>query len=168
MRRFAASFGIMDMGHPTHMPNTRRALAAAEYARERGRLTPFRQLAMDAHWREGRDLEDPAVIAAVATAAGIDAEGATAAMDAPAYLARVAAVRAEADRAGVTGIPTFFLGGVSPAGAGGTVTDPSSRGHATHSADAPELPIVEVVVGCQPYGILAAAAERAGAKRIIG
>lgn len=167
MRRFAASFGITDMGHPSHMPNTRRALAAAEYARDRGRLTPFRHLAMDAHWRDDRDLEDPAVIAAVAIAAGIDGEGATAAMDAGEYLARVDAMRAEANRAGVTGIPTFFMGAVSPAGGSGTVTGPLSGGHATCPADSPELPLAEVVVGCQPYAILAAAAERAGAQRII-
>lgn len=165
MRRFAASFGITDMGHPSHMPNTRRALAAAEYARDQGRLTEFRHGAMDAHWRDGRDLEDPEVIAAVAEAAGLAGAAAAAAMDAPECLARVDAVRLEANQAGVTGIPTFFLGQVSAADPSSAVTGPLSGGHA-HAREGPEsMPVLEVVVGCQPYPVLAAAAERAGAQR---
>ena len=134
MRRFAAAFGIADMHQPARMPNTRRALAAAEYARERGRLDAFRHGAMDAYWRDGLDLEDASVIRAVAAAAGLEPAPTAAAMNDSVYLARVDDVRREASAAGVSGIPTFFLG------------------------DA-------VVVGCQPYPVLAAAAERAGARK---
>ncbi len=161
MRQFAASFGITDMGQPTHMPNTRRALAAAEYARDQGLLTEFRHRAMDAYWREARDLEDPAAIASVASAAGLDGAAAAAAMDASPYLARVDAMRAEATRAGVTGIPTFFFGSVPP----DDVTAPLSRDNARGASGRSPLPIPDVVVGCQPYPLLAAAAERAGAQR---
>ena len=134
MRRFAAAFGIADMRQPPRMPNTRRALAAAEYARERGRLDAFRRGAMDAYWRDGLDLEDASVIRAVAAAAGLESAPTAAAMNDSVYLARVDDVRREASAAGVRGIPTFFLGD-------------------------------EVVVGCQPYPVLAAAAERAGARK---
>ncbi len=139
MRRFAASFGVSDMRQPARMPNTRRALAAAEFARERGRgrLDAFRREAMDAYWRDGLDLEDAGVVRAIAAAAGLEPAPTAAAMNDSVYLARVDEVRAEATAAGVTGIPTFFLGD-------------------------------EVVVGCQPYSVLAGAAERAGAQRRPG
>ncbi len=134
MRRFAESFGISDMRQPGHLPNTRRALAVAEYARDEGRLTGFRHAAMDAHWRRGQDLEDEGAIRELAGAAGLDPDAAVTAMDDSRYLARVDELRREASRAGVTGIPTFFIG-------------------------------EEVVVGCQPYRVLAEAVERAGAQR---
>ncbi|MBW3554555.1 MAG: DsbA family protein [Gemmatimonadetes bacterium] len=134
MRRFAAQFGITDMRHPSHLPNTRRVLAAAEYARDRDRLDPFREAAMNAYWRDGEDLEDEAVVRRIAAGVGLEADPAVAAMSDPDFLGRVDAVRRESINAGVTGIPTFFIGD-------------------------------EVVVGCQPYGILAAAVERAGGQK---
>ncbi len=134
VRRFAESFGITDMRQPDHLPNTRRVLAVAEHARDRGRLTEFRRAAMAAHWRRGLDLEAEGVIRELARESGIDPEAAVAAMSDPRYLDRVDDLRREAARAGVTGIPTFFIGD-------------------------------EVVVGCQSYGVLAGAADRAGAKR---
>ncbi len=134
LRHFARAFGIEDFRVPERSPNTRLALAAAEWARDRGRLDPFREAAMDAHWREGRDLEDPAVLGDLARSAGLDPDGLRAATRDAAYLARVDAVRGEAARAGVTGIPTFFVGG-------------------------------RMVVGCQPYEVLAAEVEAAGARR---
>lgn len=134
MRDFAASFGVEGMEQPDHLPNTRRALAVAELARENGRLDAFREAAMDAHWREGRDLESEAVIRDLAERAGLDPDEAAAAMEEPHFLERVDAIRREASEHGVTGIPTFFFD------------------------DRP-------VVGCQPYHVLAHAAEQAGAER---
>jgi predicted DsbA family dithiol-disulfide isomerase len=133
MRQFAARFGIADMESPDHLPNTRRALAIAEYARDQGRVEAFRHVAMDAHWRRGENLEDPDDLGEVAKRAGLDPDAAVRAMDDPAYQVRVDGLRAEAGRMGVTGIPTFFIG------------------------DA-------VVVGCQPFEVLAAAVRRAGAR----
>lgn len=110
MRRFAAQFGITDMRHPSHLPNTRRVLAAAELARDRGRLDAFRETAMDAYWRAGEDLEDDAVVRRIAADVGLDPDAAVAAMSDPEHLARVDAIRRESINAGVTGIPTFFIG----------------------------------------------------------
>lgn len=130
MSQFAARFGITDMRHPSHLSNTRRVLAAAEYARDRDRLHAFREAAMNAYWRQEEDVEDEAVVGRIAAGVGLDRGAAIAAMTDPDYLARVDAVRRESITAGVTGIPTFFIGD-------------------------------EVVVGCQPYELLAAAVERA-------
>lgn len=110
MRRFAASFGIEGMRTPDRTPNTRKALAVAEWARDQGKLHAFRRAAMNAHWREGRDLEDDGVLADLAHSAGLDPARAVAAVSDPVYRARVDAMGEEAARAGVTGIPTFFVG----------------------------------------------------------
>jgi predicted DsbA family dithiol-disulfide isomerase len=134
LRDFAARFGIGDLRIPERTPNTRQALALAEFARDRGRLHQYRRAAMGAHWREGRDLEDEATLAELARRAGLDPDQGRAALRDPAYQARVAAMGGEAARDGVTGIPTFFVAG-------------------------------RQVVGCQPYEVLAAAAEAAGARR---
>ncbi len=134
LRRFAAAFGVEGMRIPERTPNTRKALAIAEWARDQGRLHAFRRAAMNAHWREGRDIEDDGVLADLARRAGLDPERAVAAASDPVYVARVDTMGSEAARAGVTGIPTFFIG---------------------HRK----------VVGCQPYEVVAAQAEAAGAMR---
>jgi predicted DsbA family dithiol-disulfide isomerase len=110
MRGFAARFGIDDMRQPDHIPNTRRVLAAAEFARDQDRLDAFREEAMNAYWRRGEDLEREAVVRRVAEAAGVEPDAAVGAMDDPGYLGRVDAVRRESIAAGVTGIPTFLIG----------------------------------------------------------
>ena len=132
LRGFAARFGVNLMETPERLPNTRRALAMAEYARDRGRLEAFRDAAMEGYWRRGENLEDDRDLHAISSRAGLDAEAALRAAADTAYAARVDAIRAEASGKGVTGIPTFFIG-------------------------------EEVVVGCQPYEVLATAARRASA-----
>ncbi len=110
MKNFAAGFGIKDMNSPEVLPNTRRILAVAEYARDMGKLDTFRSLGMRAHWVEGRNIEDDGVLADLAVASGLDPQKALAAADSAEYLARIDAVRAEASRLGINGIPTFIIG----------------------------------------------------------
>ena len=136
--QFAESFGVSGMKHPMRIPNTRRALAVVELARDRGLLDAFRQSAMNAHWREGMDLENDSHLAQVARRAGLVPEEALAASRDPEYLDRVDAIREEAHALGVTGIPTFIFGLRTDAVA---------------------------VVGCQPFQVLEQAALQAGARR---
>jgi predicted DsbA family dithiol-disulfide isomerase len=110
MKNFAASFGIEDMASPEILPNTRRTLAMAESAREMGKLDAFRTLSMQARWKEDRDLENSSVLGDLAVASGLDLQKALAACDSPDYLARVDSLRVEAERMGITGIPTFIIG----------------------------------------------------------
>ncbi|MEW5848707.1 MAG: DsbA family protein [Myxococcota bacterium] len=116
LKNFAAEFGITGMIPSQHIPNTRRALAVAEWAREKGKLTPFRHRAMDAYWLEGKNVEDVKVLQEVATAAGLPAEEVPAAMNDERYLARIDDTRAEANEMGVTGIPTFIFGNLAVVG----------------------------------------------------
>lgn len=149
MQEFSRSFGVT-MGHPDRMPNTRRALAIAEFARDAGRLHPWREAAMEAHWNRGLDIEADATLHTLAGEAGLDADAAVRAADDPVYQARVDAMGAEAARWGVTGIPTYFVlpDGWAPG-------DPAP-------ADG-RRPVR--IVGCQPYETVQAACMRAGVGR---
>ncbi|MBI2857523.1 MAG: DsbA family protein [Chloroflexi bacterium] len=116
LKTFAAGFGIHDMNSPERLPNTRRALAIAEHARDKGRLGEFRAAVMEAHWKKGADIEEDGVLRGLAEAAGLDPEEALAAADAPEYLRRVDEARAEAGRAGIDGVPAFLAGAQRVAG----------------------------------------------------
>jgi len=109
-QRFAATFGVVDFQPPSWLSNSRMALALAEHARDAGRLEPFRQAAMEAHWRQGKNLENRTDLAAIASTAGLDPAAALAAATDPAVLARVDARQAEARQQGVRAIPTFAFG----------------------------------------------------------
>ncbi len=110
-RRFAARFDVTGFQPPDVLANTRRALAIAELARDRGRLEPFRAAAFEAHWRQGKNLEDDGDLGAVAIAAGLPPDEALRAADDPGLLARVDLRQAEARETGITGIPTFIIAG---------------------------------------------------------
>jgi predicted DsbA family dithiol-disulfide isomerase len=133
IQEFAEKFGVYDMKPSGRMPNTRLALAVAEFARDQGKIDRFCSLTMDAHWKESKDIENPDVLSDLAAASGLDPEKALLAADDPVYLKRVDDMRLEYKAVGTTGIPTFVFG-------------------------------TEIVKGCQQYGVLAAAALRAGAK----
>jgi predicted DsbA family dithiol-disulfide isomerase len=109
-KEFAAQFGVTGFEPPDRLVNTRRALAIAELARDRGELAQYRQAALDAHWRRGQNLEDDGVLKALAETAGLDPAAALAAADSPEYLGRVDARQLQAKRQGVTGIPTLNVG----------------------------------------------------------
>ena len=109
-KRFGATFGVTGFEPPNVLHNSRMALAVAEHARDVGRLEPFRQAAMNAHWRQGKNLESPDDLGAIAESAGLERDAALAAATDPDLLVRVDDRQAEARRAGVNGIPTFALG----------------------------------------------------------
>jgi predicted DsbA family dithiol-disulfide isomerase len=109
MTRFAAQFGLHDFRQRDRIPNTRRALALAEVAREEGKLDAFRHRAMDAHWKEAMNLENDDDLRAIAQDAGLADDAVERSLD-PRYLARVDAMREEANAIGVEGIPTTIIG----------------------------------------------------------
>jgi predicted DsbA family dithiol-disulfide isomerase len=109
MQQFAASFGIYDMKRAAKIPNTRRALGMAEFARDQGKLDKFRFLTMEAYWKEGEDLEDNEILRRLAFGSGLDPNKAILAADDVVYLSRVDSLRLEATQNQVSGIPTFIF-----------------------------------------------------------
>jgi len=109
-KRFGATFGVTGFEPPSWLHNSRMALAIAEHARDVGRLEPFRQAAMNAHWRQGKNIEDTNDLGAIAESAGLERAQAMAAATDPDLLLRVDERQADARRAGVSGIPTFVFG----------------------------------------------------------
>jgi predicted DsbA family dithiol-disulfide isomerase len=142
---FADGFGVT-LRFSSHVPNTRRALAMAEYARDQGKLDAFRTATMDAHWELGRDIENTEVLAELASGAGMDATLALAAAASAPMLARVDALGEEAQRWGVSGIPTYFI-----LPAGWSPGDPAPGNGAR--------PVR--IVGCQPWESVVAGCARA-------
>ncbi len=116
MKNFAARFGISDFRQRETIPNTRRALALAEVARDEGKLDGFRSRAMDAHWRDGMNLEDDGDLHAIAREAGLSEDAVERSVSDPRFLDRVDAVRREAGEVGIEGIPTFVAGNLALSG----------------------------------------------------
>ncbi len=110
MKSFAARFGITDFRQPERIPNTRRALALAEVARDEGKLDALRRRAMEAHWRDGMNLEDDGDLRKIAADAELAADAVERSTSDPQYLERIDAIREEAGGIGVQGIPTFVVG----------------------------------------------------------
>lgn len=110
MEAFAAEFGV-DMKLPGRVPFTLRPLAATEFARDQGKLAPFRDALMDAHWLHGGDIESDQDLSAAAATAGLDPDEVLSAADDPAYRDRLQAIRQQAFDNMITAIPTFVFGG---------------------------------------------------------
>jgi predicted DsbA family dithiol-disulfide isomerase len=104
-----------DAGLPLHwpprLPNTRRALAAAEWARQHypRAFPPFHKKLFDAHFVLLEDLEDPAVIDRHATESGIELAPLQAALADDSALAAVTEAEKIGRRYGVRGTPAWLL-----------------------------------------------------------
>lgn len=97
---------------PRRLPDTRRALAVAEWARRHQPLA-FARLhkdLFDAHFVLGEDLEDPAVIDRHASASGLDLAPLHAALADHAAAAAVRDAETIGREHGVQGTPTWLLG----------------------------------------------------------
>ncbi len=115
MKQFATGFGV-EINVPTHIPNTRRALAMTEYARDNGKLEAFRDATMEAHWLKGKDIESNTDLQALAEYAGLDPDIALSAACDAVFLNRIDAIKKEAKQNNITSIPTFVLGDAKLAG----------------------------------------------------
>ncbi len=148
LQSVADDFGV-PFSPPPHAPSTKPALALSEYARRRGKLSEWRTLGMDAYWKEGLNLEDPALLRDLLVQAGLDADDAMTWLDDPEVPGLLSAQRQDAQRWGVTGIPTWFM-----LPAGWNPGDPSPE-----SGPKPVR-----IVGCQPLNVVEQAAQIAGAR----
>jgi predicted DsbA family dithiol-disulfide isomerase len=105
---------------PRYQPRSTLPLGACLWAGEEGRLRDFKHALYEAFFCEGEDIATDAEIARAAGRAGLDAAAAVAAAYSPGFVARIGEIRAEAEAAGVRGVPTLLTGeGESHWGMGG-------------------------------------------------
>jgi len=116
LRQMAAEAGL-PMNPPTWISNSRRALEAAEYAREQGKHEAFHDAVFRAYFAEGKDIGNWAVLQEVAEAVDLDGEAMRKAVERGTYRATVDAQIHEARRLGITGVPTYILGNLAVVGA---------------------------------------------------
>lgn len=90
--------------------NSRKALEAAEYARDADLFEPFHRAVFHAYFTEGRDIGTLDELRAIASAVGLDADGMTEALADGRYAARVDDDVELAARIGITAVPAFIVG----------------------------------------------------------
>jgi predicted DsbA family dithiol-disulfide isomerase len=90
--------------------NSRRALGAAEFAREHGKFDAMHQALLKAHWEGTARLEHVDDLVRVGTAAGLDPTELRAAIDEDRYAAVIDENRAEASSLGINAIPAHIFG----------------------------------------------------------
>ena len=94
---------------PTTIPNSRKALAVTELARDRGLHEEVHDRLMRAYWSEGRDIGEDDVLLDLVAEVGLDRGEAEEAMQADEYVARVTGSTREANGHGINAIPAFVL-----------------------------------------------------------
>jgi predicted DsbA family dithiol-disulfide isomerase len=105
----AAEVGLL-MLPPKRMINTRPALAAAEFARERGAFEAMHRALFKAHWEGAANLDSVADLRSIAESVGLDGEGLEAALDEGRYEDLLDANRREAMQVGIDAIPAHIFG----------------------------------------------------------
>jgi predicted DsbA family dithiol-disulfide isomerase len=90
--------------------NSRRALGAAEFARERGRFDEMHHALFKAHWEGTGKLEDVDDLVRIGSAAGLDAEELRDAIETDHYAGVIDENRRLATSVGIDAIPAHIFG----------------------------------------------------------
>ena len=101
----------LDLGGIERTPSTLDAHRLIHWAGIEGRQTPVVARLFAAYFREGRDIGDRAVLVEIAEAAGLDGAAIERLLASDADEEGVRARDAHARARGVTGVPTFVVGG---------------------------------------------------------
>ncbi len=138
----AKSLG-MALRLPPIQPRTRKALEAAEYAREESKFDEMHMALFRAFFEDGKDIGKGETLLEVGASVGLDREKLRAALEEERYTEKVLDDEQLALRLGVGSVPTMLV---------------SSAGEPLQNA--------EVITGAQPYGgRIEAAIERALSRR---
>jgi predicted DsbA family dithiol-disulfide isomerase len=93
---------------PRNQPRSTLILAACLWAGDEGRLRAFKHALYEAFFCEGEDIATDPEIRRAAERVGLDPDGAIVAAYSPDRIAQIAAVRREAEAAGVRGVPSLL------------------------------------------------------------
>ena len=110
MRERAAAAGLV-MRRPQWSPNTIPVHEATVYARENGRDSEFHHTAAGAYWDRSADLADVAVLKEIAVGSGLDWTDLGPRLESGQYREQVLQEYQAARDRGVSGTPTYFIGG---------------------------------------------------------
>ena len=113
LQRFARRYGV-PFRHNPHFPiNTLTLMrgATAVQMHQPERFSDYVQAVFRAIWVDGKDMNDPQVVASVLQAAGFDPAALMAQVSDPQVKERLKQVTQEAVARGVFGAPTFFVDG---------------------------------------------------------
>ena len=110
MQERAKGVGLV-MRRPQWSPNALRAHEATAYAKERGKDSEFHHLAAAAYWESGAYLNDLDVLRGIAEAAGMDWGDLGPRIESGQYRDTVMREYEAAKEKGVTGTPTYMIGG---------------------------------------------------------
>lgn len=114
----AATVGVTIDFDRVRAVNSRRAHEVLRLAHERGRGRAAAARLAEGHFLEGRDLGDAGELVRLAAEAGLDADEVAAALAAGTWTEAVRTDEARAHELGITGVPTYVIGGeVALAGA---------------------------------------------------
>jgi predicted DsbA family dithiol-disulfide isomerase len=91
------------------VPNSRRALALGELARERGVHAELHPRLFDAYWARNLDLHDAEVLVSEGAAVSLSPDEIRIAIDDPGYAARIAHETETATQLGVGGVPGWVV-----------------------------------------------------------
>ena len=91
--------------------NSRRALGAAEYAREKGKFDEMHHALFKAHWERTARLEDVDDLVEVGAGIGLDRDGLREAIEDGRYEPLIDDSRREAESVGINAIPAHVFGG---------------------------------------------------------
>jgi predicted DsbA family dithiol-disulfide isomerase len=103
----AQALGI-EIHLPRYQPRSTLPLAACLWAAEQGQMRQFKHALYEAFFCEGEDIATDHEIRRAAERAGLDADGAVAAAYSTERFARIREIRAEAEAAGVAGVPSVL------------------------------------------------------------
>ncbi len=97
--------------------NSRKALEASEFARDCGRYEAFHHRVFRGYFEEGRNIGDPETLAAFGEEVGLDPKVLREVLNDRRYAGRLDEALREGQQLVITGVPTFFIGGVRIVGA---------------------------------------------------
>ena len=110
LRRFITKHRLPFAMNPNFPINTLLLMRMATAADMDGALAPFVDAAFRFMWETPCKMDDPAIVAAALTEAGLDAEHLAARAQAPEVKAKLLAATEAAAQRGAFGSPTFFVG----------------------------------------------------------
>ncbi|MBI2863017.1 MAG: DsbA family protein [Chloroflexi bacterium] len=116
VQELAARVGLA-MRFPSTISNSHLALEAAEFAREAGGFAAFHRRLFEAYFQENKDIGDVPTLTALASEVGLDGMALSRALAERRYERQLEDVSREAPEIGITGVPTFIVGGRRGVGA---------------------------------------------------